>query len=380
MPKPTEIAELVVRGQKFDDWESVWVQRRWKDSYSVFRFTAAERDTIFGQTAKGTVPLWSKLQFKPDDPCLINLAGITAITGVIETRQVAYDANNHAVMLIGKSFTAIPAKSSVDTKTGSFDKMSARQIAEKVLQNYKPQVGLKIIGALNEKPFDKMQNNPGELIWDFLERIARDRGIIMGSDHLGNFLMIGEHSMPIVTDLIEGINIKACQCIITRQYSYYQYRVDGQAQASDDNSGPRASQMSAAVMGSLLKMKSVLITPLEEPVKTIAELYDRARNEAKWRKGTEISATITVQGWLCDGKNLWTPGDNVMVRSPMAMLNQPLKIMCATFTQDRNRGTETTLDLVDPAMLNDSKYGLDTSGGGQTGQQSGDVSSEVFSV
>ena len=364
MPRPEEIAVLNVNGLKFDDWESVWVQRRWKEECSIFRFTAAERDTIFGQTANGIVPLWTKLQFKPGDECTITLAGILAITGFIETRQVAYDPNNHGVMLIGKSWSAIPAKSSVDTKTGSFDNMNVQQIAEKVLTGYFSKI--LPIGTLNSKPYEKMQNNPGELIWDFLERIARPRGIIMGSDHNGNFLLIGEHSMPIVTDLIEGINIKSCQCVITRAQSFKQFRVDGQAQASDDNSGPKASQMTAAVNGTFNKFKSILITPTEEPVKSIAELFDRARNEAKWAKGTEITATIVVQGWLCDGKNLWTPGDNVTVRSPMAMLDQPLKIMVATFTQDRQTGTTTTLELVDPAMLNDSKYGLPSEGSGTT--------------
>jgi diketogulonate reductase-like aldo/keto reductase len=51
---------------------------------------------------------------------------------------------------------------------------------------------------------------------------------------------------------------------------------------------------------------------------------------------------------------LWRAGDNVTVWSPMAVLNnQTLKIQTVTFTQDRNAGTETTLDLVVPWLLND---------------------------
>src|ERR1700761_6129203 len=119
MPNPQEIATLEVNGVQFQDWESVWVQQRAHDPYTLFRFTAAERDPIFN--VANTFPSWQKLQFKPGDNCTITLAGQLACTGIIETRQVAYDAHQHGVMLIGKTDTAAPARSSVNTQTGNFD-------------------------------------------------------------------------------------------------------------------------------------------------------------------------------------------------------------------------------------------------------------------
>ena len=41
---PNEIATLVVGGRYYSDWETVFVQHRWHDPETVFRFTAAERD------------------------------------------------------------------------------------------------------------------------------------------------------------------------------------------------------------------------------------------------------------------------------------------------------------------------------------------------
>ncbi|RXG91595.1 phage baseplate assembly protein [Bradyrhizobium zhanjiangense] len=347
MPKPQEVAVLEVNGLKFEDWESVWVQERWADSFTYFRFTAAERDPIINRRG-GPFPLISKLQFKPGDRCTITLAGQLAVTGFIETRQVAYDAFQHGVMLIGKSDTAGPAKSSVDTKTGNFDKKNILQVAQEVLSDYP--VGIKVIGALDLTPFDKLQNEKGELIWDFLERIARPRGVVMGSDSHGNFLLIGEHAFPVIAQLVEGQNIKSCQCIITEEHTYSEYRVDGQAPASDDNSGTAASEMKAKV-GGTSPVFSKLITAAEQPVKTIAELQARAKNESIWHEGTKIQATIVVQGWLRDGSALWHAGEEVSVYSPMAMLNNTLKIQNCTFTQDNSSGTITTLDLVSPNLL-----------------------------
>lgn len=346
MPKPQEIAVLEVNGKKFEDWESVWVQERWADSCTVFRFTAAERDPIFTQA--GVFPLIEKLQFKPGDKCTVTLAGQLAVTGYIETRQTAYDANAHGVMLIGKSATAWAARSSVDTKTGNFDKKNIQQVAQEVLQEHP--VGLKVIGQLDLTPFDKLQNEKGELIWDFLERIARPRGVVMGSDSHGNFLLIGEHAGAIKAQLVEGQNIKSCQCIITEEHTYTEMRVDGQAPASDDNAGTAASEMKAIVGGSS-PVFAKLITAAEQPVKTQAELQNRAKNENIWHEGTKIQATIVVQGWLRDGSSLWHAGDDVSVYSPMAMLNNNLTAQNVTFTQDNNGGSLTTLDLVSPNLL-----------------------------
>jgi prophage tail gpP-like protein len=346
--RPDEIATLIVRGQKFEDWETVWVQERRADSYSFFKFTAAERDReITTQT-----PLWSRLQFRPDDPCQILLAGQPVINGFIETRQVAYDANSHGVMLVGKSTPAWPARSSVDTKTGNFDGKTVEQVAREVLAPYAGFVNVKVIGTLNSTPFDKLQNQPGEMIWDFLERIARVRGIVMGSDAFGNFLLIGDHTSPVVTDLIEGVNIKKCQAVFSKEYAYEKFVAVGQTAASDGNSGPAASEQRAEVPGAG-KIRSTLITPTEQPVKSIVELYDRARNEEIWNDGTEMKVSIVVQGWLRDGKSLWKAGDNVFVKSPMAMLNMTMCIQNATFSQDGQNGTITTLDLVPPWLLKD---------------------------
>ena len=327
------------------------MQERLADGWSYFKFTAAERD----RALVSGPPLWSRLQFKPDDPCTILLAGQPVIDGFIETRQVAYDANSHAVMLIGKSTPAWPARSSVDTKTGNFDGKTVEQVAREVLAPYAGFVNVKVIGKLNALPFDKLQNQPGEMIWDFLERIARVRGIVLGSDAFGNFLLIGDHTMPVVTDLIEGVNIKKCQAVFTKEHAYNKFVVTGQTAASDSNSGPAASEQRAEVPGAGT-IKSVLLTTSEQPVKSVVELYDRARNEEIWNDGTQMAVTITVQGWLRDGKTLWHVGDNVFLKSPMAMLNTTMKIQNAAFSQDNQNGTITTLDLVPPWLLKDGTH------------------------
>jgi len=346
-------ATLIVGGINFQDWESVYVQLKWGDPWSYFKFTSVERDPPSGDFSMPTVATWYKdPQFMPGAPCEINLGGVPVIMGFVEVRQVAYDAARHGIEISGKSWSALCARSSVNTDTGSFDGLTWKQVADKVTAPH----GISVIpvGTLNSIPFEKLQNQPGELIFDFLERIARPRGIILGNDSFGNFLAIGRHNMPVVnTQLIEGQNIKACQCVIHKEHVYNKYLTIAQGTGSDDKYGTAVSELKAEVQGTGLR-GSLLITPSEQPVRSYQEVLDRARNEALWHEGPQIEASVTVQGWFRDDSNLWWPGENVFVYSPMCPLNMMMKIQNVTYTQDNNMGTQTVLDLKQPWALNDT--------------------------
>jgi prophage tail gpP-like protein len=346
MPNPAEVATLIVQGTKFEDWESVWVQHRWSEGWPLFRFTAAERDDLPSD--------WRRLQFKPGDKCQILLGGRLAITGIILQRQTAYDGSNHQVQLSGVGETWAAVTSSIEIKNSNFDKMTLQQAADKALQPF----GIKAlpIGTLDATPFDRLQSQPGELVFDFIDRIARTRGVTLGSDEKGNILLIGDHSYPVVQQLTEGQNILKMQCIISDEQLASDYSVTGQRAVEDGTSPRKSAEMQARVKGSLA-LKKVIETVAEQPVKSDAELEKRAYYEAINHEGSLIVAHVTVQGWLRGGGALWRAGDDVLVYSPMAMLNMVLKIQTATFAQDNKGGTTTTLELVLPWKLADKPFG-----------------------
>lgn len=336
-----ELAVLTVNDLAFSDWESIWLQYRWHDAFAYYRFIAAER----------TPPSnWQLLQFKPGDKCSIWLAQQPALTGYITDRVVSYDAQRHQVQLVGKSNTHWGYKSSVDTETGSFDGQTLEQVFTTIMSKYPGTP--KVIGLVNPLPFEKLQNEVGELTWDFLERIARPRGAVLGSDNFGNYLLIGQHQYPVLAKLQEGVNIKACECRISHDQFFQAIDVRGHGAGSDSNYGSSANELKCVVAGKA-EVYSKLITPAEQPVSGQQEVCDRANNEAKWLAGTEIVATIISYGWTWDGKHLWTAGQNVMVQSPMAMLDMVLKVRTVTFEQSSQTGTQTTLELVAPWLLND---------------------------
>ena len=370
-----EIATLVVNGQLFEDWETVWIQWNWNDWFSRFRFTCAEREPY---PLKGQV-----LQFAPQDECQIYLGGIQVINGVIITRQIAYDANMHGVQLEGYSASWFAQRSSIEHKTNDFDNKSFLQIAAEILAP--TGVGFKTVGEIDPKPFKSGATPPtGATIGQFLESLARDRKIIVSNTPDGDFLFIGEHAWPAIGELVEGINIKKMQCVISDELARSMFNTLGQKKGTDESNMREASEQEAKIRG-LLKRYSILTTAMEHPVDSVAEVAKRNDTEKMWNEDvTRIDANVTVYGWFrprpttpnlagtgasialggpvaglapLTGKQfghiLWQAGDEVIVYSPMAMLHYvKLKIRTVTWTQDRQNGTQTVLQLVNPLGLN----------------------------
>jgi prophage tail gpP-like protein len=334
--KPSEIATVIVRNQRFTDWETVWVQHRWHDAYCYFRFTCAERDR--------PPRLWEKLQFKPGDPCDIYLASQLGAGGYILVRQVAADANSHGVSLqgVGRSWAA--QTSSIVHDTNNFEG-SLVSIAKQLLAP--TGVGLTIVGSIDGTPFKPpVHPQPGDTIYTFLGRLARDRDAFVNYDVPGNVQLVGKNEKPTPAQVIEGENIKSMQVVISAETSRDEILATGQRQADDKTFGPKASEMRSSIAGDLPFYRKLLV-PIEHPVWTKQEVDLRATHERRWA-GMQIDADITVYGWFTPGGALWKAGDEVMVDSDMAMLHQQLSIETVTFQQDSNEGTRTTLHLIEP--------------------------------
>ena len=101
-------------GMRFRDWESVTVVLAEGESNNTFRLTVSEGKPLSSKFAD--------MQIRPGDHCTIKLAGELAITGYVETRQVAYTDEAHGIEIIGVSYTKATADGAAMTETGEFQK------------------------------------------------------------------------------------------------------------------------------------------------------------------------------------------------------------------------------------------------------------------
>jgi prophage tail gpP-like protein len=343
MALAAEFAELIINGTPFRDWTSVQVTREFGQGASYAQFTCTEAVGADGAFAKN----WASMQIKPGDACTIRLAGQPVITGWVYMRQTSFDAGRHGVQILAMSLTKDAVDSSAPVSTGEFKNQNWEAIARRVLQPHG--VGL-VMRAAGTKPFERADIIPGETVFQFLERLARQRGLALTDDAQGNMVAVDKFTNAGgAARLVEGQNIIAARVTIQNLALNGPYADLSQATGNDERNGKKASQIRGEHPG-IDRFRPMEIVG-EHPAINQEEATARAKLEGGWRDGEEINAEVTTYGWQKPDGGLWEVGQPVYVWSPMAMLDMNLYAQSVTFTQDDGGGTLTSLGLVRESML-----------------------------
>lgn len=336
MTTPQEIATLTVNGKDYSDWKSVELILRWANWFPEFTFEASEEVELPKKI--------SGLQIKPGDIVQASLGGVPVLHGYVIERHAAYDAKNHGVRIVGVGKTFDLTNSCVPLdKLGNHDGKTWSKLCKDLTQHLG--IGLQKFGAVDEKPFEQIQVQPGETIAAVLERYARMRKIIIGSKPNGDVLAVGDHSGQSVDTLEEGRNILRANCAIRDEHLYKAIFALGQQNSNDQHSGDVSNKQIAKVSGSSTRNRHMVFAT--EIADDQHGLQRRAEMEKLFTEGTKIEAHITVQGWFRDSGALWKDGDYYHVRSPSLILDRTLGCRAVHYEQS-DAGTTTTLEMVDP--------------------------------
>lgn len=348
-----EIATLRVKGQDFANWTSVRVETRVTEAFPNFQFEVTETavDAGAAQFAKGDLVLAAQ-QFMPGDVVQVFIGGISAVFGYITERHVGYAANQHGVRLIGVGDTYdLPSSMVPPDKWGGHDGKTWPQLAQDLMAH----LGIKLIqiGSVDATPFKNIQVQPGETIMSVIERYAKMRGIVLGSNALGGLVAIGEHNAAPSGDLREGGNILSASCVIRDQEVYKKIYSVGQNVSGDGGSGDSQNKQIAIRDGTSTRNRYMI---------TVADVADtqhgverRADMEKVFTEGSFLEAQIQVQGWFKDNNQSddpWRAGEYYTVTSPMLALDNAV-LGCSGCAYDQTeQGTLTTLSMVDPIHMN----------------------------
>lgn len=356
-PKVEEIAVLTVNGRDYKEWETVSVRHAMRDSPPyVCRFTCSEGLPI----AKN----FGLLQIKPGDECTVTLAGFPAFTGTVMTRQVYYDANRHHIEIQAGVFPEV-STSSVISKTMEWKDKTFQQIGDDVLKK----LGLKMKfegGSAPSTKFPRASATHGESIQDFLDRLGRSVSTQSGSAIKFTSNANGEYVVVVGPgqgndSVTEGKDIIIGREIIFNASAARSIPVISQSPSNDKQwgaknySGPFNKEAIDSFMSSA---PSVIMNEIPTSDKEV--LKNRGSNESGWMEEDQVTAIITVYGWLRPSGGLWERNQKVRVYSPMLIMNgDELEAKSVTFTQDNNTGTRTTLELCNANALGQGSPGID---------------------
>ncbi|MCD9821207.1 phage baseplate assembly protein [Bradyrhizobium japonicum] len=339
-----EIITMEVRGGLFTNWTSVMVEQLVTKPFPTFQFECTE---------EADIPLrWDALQFVPGDIVRVYVGGVPAVFGYIVERHVGFDAKNHGVRLIGCGDTVDLTNSSVPIdKLDGHDGKSWSQLARDLMSHLG--IKLKETGAVDNKPFENIQIQPGQRIMEALEQYARMRNIVIGSNAHGGLLAIGEHSASPSGELVEGVNILRANAVVRDQNVYKKIFVIGQNNGSNKAYGDSQNKQIATEDGTSSRNRhQVIPADLADDMHGIRR---RAMMEKVFTEGSFIEAQVTVQGWFKDNNqsnDVWKAGEYYTVTSPMLIMNGMVLGCAGCKYEQSDGGSTTTLSLVDPIHMN----------------------------
>lgn len=366
-----------IGSQVYDAWKAVRINRSMEQLAGSFAVTMADRWRPDG----------SEWPLRPGEQCLISIGRNAVLNGYIDQINVSMSNDERTLEIIGRDKTADLIDSSVIDPFGSgeFKNVTLKQLAYKFATAL---YGIPVVEKVDTgKAFTKISIKPGESVFQFLERAAKLRGILLLTDQVGNLVLtnraggdVGEepsvssdgsvstdiYGRPTAknlkekfdftgslnltkspTDLIQGQNILSAQATYDYTERYQTYIVKGQAAGTDIFNRAQVSQVEATATDEAVKRRRTKLIVADSSVDK-ASAQKRANWEAIVRASKAVDVNIKVQGWLRSDDSIWRVNELVNVDCGMIGLKSPMLVTNVTFSQSHNEGTITTLKLTRP--------------------------------
>lgn len=344
MPNPALIATVVAGGRTFSAWQSIEIARRYNDAVSRMQLEVAE----FVDSSQG----WSSLQLMPGKPAQGYLAGQLAITGQVSVRQAVYNKETHLVRIVVSSNTMPLTISTVNSNPGQYRGYTWLQLAQAVAG--KVGVNVKLLSG-TDKTFARVSETPGEMRFQFMERLARMRNFYLRDDQNGNFVAT-QGVGGVVATLVEGQNIEAAEIIFrNNEYANPAKMIGANIGGSASGVwGGQACDISATVTSPNMPANVPETIPASEPCDQV-DVQLGAMRVAAENLAQYVTGTITVFGWLLPNGSLWIDqvGNQVTIYSPMLAPVQSLTLAIkgVVCRQNNETGTQTLIELCLPGAL-----------------------------
>lgn len=334
-------AVVIVNGMLYWEWESVQVRHAIGERpFFSGRFTCSEVEPAYPQR-------WAMLRIRPGDEVTIYLDGYLALSGIVATRQVFFDAHTHSVEIQVAGKDSMMGHAAAVHKTGEFKNKPPEDIIKEVTKPFG--INVQQIGAAAGQKLDRFSIRPGERAGEVVERLARMGGMWMTSNVQGDLVLMTT-SIGGVGAFVEGVNILEGREVIHSLSASSNQTAAQQGPGNDQKWGAdpthqRFTNESGPSDFSPGYMPRAFMNEIPGFAKDL--LKTRARIENNADDHNQIWVTVKVLGWQpAGGGGLYLRGAEYWVESPMLIMDRTLTAKVVTFNQDNSTGTTTTLELV----------------------------------
>ena len=180
---------LEVNGTPYEGFTEINVKNSIEDFSGDFSFKATIEGIKF-------------LPFKGNEPCRVLIDDIPLITGYIESVDYSYDTNSHEVEISGRDKTADIIDSSIVGNI-ELNSPSLETIVKAVLSGLNLDITIiNQAGDIEPEKDELVSAEVGENAFDFIEKYARKRGVLLSTNGDGNIVFTRAS-----TEILDGVLI-----------------------------------------------------------------------------------------------------------------------------------------------------------------------------
>lgn len=337
----SEELTLNVDGKIWGGWTEMTINRSLESIAGEFDLTITAR--------------WSAAaprSIKPGMSCYVSIGSARVMTGYIDDFIPSYDAENVSLRVMGRDKTGDLVDSSVVDKSGQWRGQTLEQLAATICKPY----GIEVINETDTgEVFGSITLEQGETGFELLDRLAKQRGVLMTSDAWGRLIITRASTISAGVSLVLGDNILAARGRFSWRERASQYIVKGSAAAG----GATWDDQPVKVVGG----RQVIVTDSEitryRPKILVNEdnlTVGGASARGEWYKtrmlGEANTTEITVAGWRESGATgtLWQTNRLISVKDVIQQLDVTWLIKTVSFMES-DSGRLTVLTLVPPESM-----------------------------
>lgn len=349
MPAQPEVVTVVVDGYALQGWQGVNISRSIEEAAIGFELEASNPEwSADGMRLRRgkqieiyTTPEGEFGEFDPG-------GGDLLCTGYVDTYSSSMSAGSHRVQVTGRSKAADAIDCEpVKHETGRVENKDLVGVAKEF-----DEWGLAFDALAALPMIPEVQRQPGETMFQTLEREARRIGVFMtgqpdgsvqiakgpGPRHAGA-LILGEEPFERY-QLTDRLSLGFSECTVRGQQSL---GVDDEAMRQEEK----------AENGEYGRHRPLLLE--NEGSDPKEDLKGRAQWELDRRNGAQLSLRISVATWRDDGSAIWEPRRLIYVSIPFEQIEQDFAIQSLELVQitgeGEGAGTSAELTLVLPHAL-----------------------------
>ncbi len=338
---------LEINGIEYTGFTSAESFRSVESVSGVFSFEATSTENI-------TFPI------SIGDKCRVLIDGQVVNNGFVEQVSPSYGVDEHALFISGRDKTMDMIDSSMVNKSTFQGTVSLQNIIKQALAAggiSDVSVTNNVIGLSPFKSTDIQSSTVGESIFEFCEKYARKRQVLLTGDGNGNVVITRSGISSSTTGLFNIVggtknNIKSARATYTHTDVFNRYVIKSQSSISGLLSGGTISpsdvvnQQGEATDASARSSRQLeLVPPASMPT-------EDAKNYALWqrnlRRAKAFSASVVIHGHSQGDGTLWQHNQLVDLQDDFLGRRGTFLIKSVANIVDNDNGETTRLDLVEP--------------------------------